>query len=162
MHLFNPFNRSNALLALAMGTALGLFATPARAGDAQCILGHWEGTLKEKDSTTGQVRINSVFLDINSLEKDSDKPPAGALRFPAPRACRLALSYSGEEANQYYLTLEEPNGGVCARMVDVQMRLECNGPAELKARYEYPGPNNTTKVEELTLSRQKPASTSKK
>lgn len=157
MHLFNPFNRSNALLALAMGTALGLFATPARAGDAQCIIGHWEGTLKEKDSS-GQLRINSVFLDIDSLERDSDKARSGSIRFPAPRACRLALTYAGDNENQYYLTMWDPNGGVCARMLDVQLRLECSGPTELKARYEYPAANNTTKVEEITLSRQKPAS----
>ncbi|HZH13092.1 MAG TPA: hypothetical protein VE057_01885 [Archangium sp.] len=135
MHLFKLLNhslgtslRTTTRLALATGAMLGLFAQPAFASDANCIVGSWEGTIKEKDNTTGQLRINPVVLDITSLEKDTDKGRAGVLRFPPPRACRLALSYSGENENQYYLTMGEPNGGLCARLLNVQLRLECVGP----------------------------------
>lgn len=163
MHSFNLFNhspasslRTKARLALATGAAIGLFAMPAWAGDANCIVGRWEGTLKEKDNS-GQPRFVPVFLDINSLEKDTDKAQSGVIRFSPPRACRLALSYSGENENQYYLTMTEPNGGLCARLLHTQLRLECSGPTELKARYEYQDATNAMKVEELTLSKQKQA-----
>ncbi|MFY0574412.1 hypothetical protein ACN28S_08690 [Cystobacter fuscus] len=160
MHPFKLFNsflgrslRANARLALAMGSALGLFALPAWADDANCIVGNWEGILKEKDN--GQPRIIPMFLDITSLEKDTDKARSGVIRFQPPRACRLSLSYSGEIDNQYYLTMGEPNGGLCARLLDVQLRLQCVGATELKVRYEYQDANNATKVEELTLIKRK-------
>jgi hypothetical protein len=53
MHLFHLLNRhlgrnlrANAGLALAAGATLGLFAMPVWAGDASCILGNWEGSIK--------------------------------------------------------------------------------------------------------------------
>jgi len=160
MHLFNLLNhslrrslRATAKLALLTGAALGLFAMPASANDASCIVGNWEGTIKEKDRATGQLRFIPVFLDITSLEKDTDKTRSGVIRFPPPRACRLALSYSGENENQYYLTMGEPNGGLCARLLNIQLRLECVGPTELKARYEYQDASSATTVEELKLTK---------
>ncbi|WNG15312.1 hypothetical protein [Cystobacter fuscus] len=167
MHLFNLFNlfnqhlervlRANARLALAAGVALCLFAVPVWAGDASCIVGNWEGVIKEKDSTTGQQRLYPVFLDITSLEKDTDKARSGVIRFTPPRSCRLPLSYSGEDENRYYLTMTEPNGGLCVRLLNAQLVIDCVGPAELKARYEYPDATNAKKVEEFTLTRLKQA-----
>jgi hypothetical protein len=164
MNLFNLFNpyprrtlRANARLALAACAVLCLFTVPAWAGDASCIVGNWEGTLKDKDSTTGQQRLYPVFLDITSLEKDTDKARSGLIRFAPPRACRLSLSYSGEDENQYHLTMSEPNGGLCARLLNAQLVIDCVGPAELKARYEYQDATNAKKVEEVKLIRSKQA-----
>jgi len=102
-----------------------------------------------------------VALDITSLQKDMGRAQAGVIRFLPPRACRLSLSYSGEDNNQYILTMSEPNGGLCARLTNAQLRLECVGPTELKARYEYKDASNAIRVEEIKLGKAKQASVPK-
>jgi hypothetical protein len=157
-----PWRRAlhGSTLALSVGAALGV-STPVRADGDACLLGHWKGTLKE-EGTGGPARLVPVFLDITSLEDDTDRGLAGSLRFQPPRDCRLSLSYAGAENATHYLTMLEPSGAACSKLMNIQIRLVCVGPTELKLSYAFPDANKALQTEQLTLSRVQPSTPRKK
>jgi hypothetical protein len=152
-----PWRRAlhGSALAVSVSAALGV-STPVRADTDTCLLGHWKGTLKE-EGTGGPARLVPVFLDITSLEDDTDRGLAGSIRFQPPRDCRLSLSYAGAENATHYLTMLEPSGGACSKLMNIQIRLECVSTTQLKLSYASPNANKAPQIEQLTLSRVQPS-----